>query len=103
MYCAKIYRSLRGKLGKSLKRGDRGGRGCHASEGIESCPARHAEVGQRRELTLSTLRTTSKETKSPRRPLPRYYFSATGFLASSTIFSKRGSPRNGSQNGISFN
>ncbi len=31
------------------------------------------------------------------------YFSATGFLASSMSFSNRGSPRNGSQYGSSFN
>jgi len=33
---------------------------------------------------------------------PRVYFSTTGCFASSTSFSKRGSPRSGSQNGISF-
>ena len=31
------------------------------------------------------------------------YLSATGFFDSSTSFSKRGSPRNGSQNGCNFN
>src|SRR4029077_2434192 len=60
MYCAKIYRALRGKLENALKRRDRGCRGFHGSEGMESCPARHAEVEQRRERSRTGRATCSR-------------------------------------------
>src|SRR5262245_17196483 len=58
---------------------------------------------QRAAAATDAKRRPGFQTNTPAACAPRDYFSATGCLASSTSFSKRGSPRSGSHHGISFN